>query len=223
MAFPGCWAENRFHQNAFTGDEVMSKPSDRVLIVYDSRLGSTGEVAEFIGRVLSEEGTLVDVKKLDEPIADLRKYDRVVVGSAIRYDRWLPEAAEFVRANRRHLSELPTAFFFTCLALAKGTAEGERKADSYARKLRELLPETKRVDVGRFAGVLDSSKATGVARLVLRALSVVTGVKEGDYRDWEAIRAWSRDLQSEERSTLRMFPGATPATRLNALENAASD
>ena len=60
----------------------------RVLVAYDSRLGSTAEVAACIGHVLAEQGASVDVVRIDR-VGDVGQYDRVVVGSAIRYDRWL--------------------------------------------------------------------------------------------------------------------------------------
>lgn len=62
----------------------MPNQRDRLLVAYSSRLGSTGEVASFIGRVLSEDGTSVDVKGFDQ-VGDLGPYNRFVLGSAIRY------------------------------------------------------------------------------------------------------------------------------------------
>ena len=45
-------------------------------------------------------------------------YHGAVVGSAIRSDRWLPEAKGFVERNSALLSRIPTAYFLTCLTLA---------------------------------------------------------------------------------------------------------
>ena len=163
----------------------------RVLVAYDSRLGSTAEVADCIGGVLAEQGAAVDVLAIDR-VGDVGRYDSVVVGSAIRYDRWLRGATRFVEANRQELSRVPVAMFFTCLALANGSARGQHKADGYAEQLRQLLPEAPGVQVGGFAGVLDLSRGPMWVRVVLRAIAAVTRVSPGDYRDWDAIRAWSR-------------------------------
>jgi menaquinone-dependent protoporphyrinogen oxidase len=59
------------------------------------------------------------------------------------------------------------------------------------------------VSEGLFAGVLDYAKLPLVDSLKMRALSAATRTPEGDYRDWDAIRAWARDLA-------RMLP-AVPA------------
>lgn len=164
---------------------------DRVLVAYDSPLGSTAELAAFIGRVLAEQGASVDIVRVDR-VADVGQYDSVVVGSAIRYDRWRPEATAFVEANRETLSRVPAAMFFTCLALAKGSERGERKAAGYAEQLRQLLPEAPDVQVGGFAGVLDPSRGPLWTRVLLRVIARVSGVAPGDYRDWNAIRTWCR-------------------------------
>ena len=161
-----------------------------MLVAYDSKLGSTAEVAKFMGSVLSEQGASIAVKPLSE-VDDLETYDSVIIGSAIRYDRWLPGATTFVRENETALSNVPVSFFFTCLTLAKPTPAAMLKAEGYADKLRSIVPEVKPVTVGGFAGVLQFARTPWPARLALRMLSIATGVKEGDYRDWAAIRLWT--------------------------------
>ena len=63
----------------------------RVLVAYASMHGSTGEVAEAIGRVLCGHGAAVDIR-LIKNVNSLTPYEAVVVGSAVRRDKWLPEA-----------------------------------------------------------------------------------------------------------------------------------
>lgn len=122
-------------------------------MAYDSKLGSTAEIAKFIGSVLTEKGSEVDVKPLSE-VDELDTYDSVIIGSAIRYDRWMPDATTFVRDNKKALIGVPVSFFFTCLTLAKPTPAALLKAEGYADKLRSIVPEVKPVSVGGFAGVL---------------------------------------------------------------------
>ena len=185
------------------------RPHDRILVAYDSRLGSTAEVAACLGRALAEQAASVDVLQIAH-VADIGRYDRVIVGSAIRYDRWLPAATSFVEANREALSGLPVAMFFTCLALAKGSAQGERKAAGYAEVLRVLLPEASDVQVGGFAGVLDPSRGPLWTRMLLRVLAWGSGIAPGDYRDWVAIQTWAQRLAAPPAGSLEasMRPGS---------------
>ena len=161
-----------------------------MLVAYDSKLGSTAEVAKFIGSVLTEQGAETEVKSLST-VDDLEAYDRVILGGAIHYDRWLPDATAFVKENKATLSSVPVSFFFTCLTLAKPTPAALLKAEGYADKLRSIAPEVTPTTIGGFAGVLQFARTPWPARFALRMLSIATGVKEGDYRDWTAIRSWT--------------------------------
>lgn len=172
----------------------MTKRVKHVLVVYASRLGSTAETAVFIADQLTIEGVTVVVKAVDE-VSALNDYDLVIVGSAIRFDRWLPDAVEFVRSRQSVLSERKIAYFFTCLTLAKRTEATERKAAQYAEKLEQLAPPLRPISIGLFGGVLDAGKAPWVTRALLRLLSFATGLKEGDYRDWNEISEWAKALR----------------------------
>ncbi len=68
----------------------MENPRTKVLVTYDSKLGSTAEVAKFMGSVLSDQGASISVKPLSE-VDYLEAYDSVIIGSAIRHDRWFGE------------------------------------------------------------------------------------------------------------------------------------
>ena len=169
----------------------MTNAQNRVLVAFDSRLGSTAEVAAFIGRVLIDNGQRVDVKAVSQ-VDNLSPYNLVLIGGAIRYDRWLPGVTKFTVAHLKTLQQVPVAFFFTCLTLANPTPDAVRKANSYAQQIRNLVPEVQPLSVGQFAGVLRFAGMPWLLRVVLRIVSLATGVKEGDYRDWDAIRDWAR-------------------------------
>jgi len=169
------------------------KNENKILVTYESQFGSTAEVAHFIGKILSKDGSKVDIEKINE-VDDLSSYSKVVVGSAIQYDKWMPEAREFVITNKEILAKLPVAFFFTCLVLSKKAEKAIQKANGYADKLYDLAAPVKPLTIGRFAGVLDYSKMSFAFRLVAKALLTIMGVKEGDYRNWDAIRLWANNI-----------------------------
>jgi len=171
-----------------------NKGGRKILIAYASEFGSTGEVAVAIGDVLCQEGNTVETKWIKN-VKDLNNYDQVIIGSAIHTDHWMSEATEFVTANQHILSKLPVAYFFTCLALSKLNEKAERKAMEYSDKLFAMVPQVKPVSVGRFAGVLDFSKWSFFSRLIAKGICSILRFKEGDYRDWDAIRAWAKNAQ----------------------------
>ena len=171
-----------------------NKGGHKILIAYASEFGTTGEVAVAIGDVLCQEGNTVETKWIKN-VKDINNYDQVIIGSAIHTDNWMSEATEFVTANQHILSKLPVAYFFTCLALSKRNEQAERKAMEYSDKLYAMVPQVKPVSVGRFAGVLDYSKWSFFSRLIAKGICSILRFKEGDYRDWNAIRAWAKDAQ----------------------------
>lgn len=174
----------------------MNNLKQHILLTYASKYGTTGELAEAIARTLRQAGATVDVKWVNN-VTDLKNYDAVIIGSAIQYDKWMPEARKFLTTHQDALSKLPVAYFFTCLTLSKRNEKTERQAMAYADKLYALHPHIKPVSVGRFAGVLDYSKMSFLSRLIFKGFSLITGVEEGDYREWAAIRNWTVDVYSK--------------------------
>lgn len=165
-----------------------------ILVAYASMNGSTGEVAEAIGRALCGANLTVDIRPV-ENVEEVEGYDGYVIGSAIRSDKWLPPARRFVEENRDSLASAPTAYFLTCLTLATPGPEPLRLAKAMLDPVLESVPEVKPVGLGLFAGVLDYGKYNFAVRMVMKRKMRAKGVKEGDYRDWDRIAAWTRTLQ----------------------------
>lgn len=173
---------------------VYKKNNDhKILVTYESQFGSTAEVANFIGHQLTLDSSKIDIKRISE-VDDLSSYTKIIIGSAIQYDNWMPEARAFVISNRKILAQLSIAFFFTCLTLSKKTDKTEKKANLYSETLYALAPEVKPISIGRFAGVLNYAKMSLVSRVFAKGLFTIIGVKEGDYRDWNAIGDWTKSL-----------------------------
>ena len=82
--------------------------SNKILVAYVSRTGSTAEVAEAIGQTLVESGVQVDVLPMQD-IKDLAPYQAVVAGSAIRGGKWLPEAMQFMQTHQAALAQKPSS------------------------------------------------------------------------------------------------------------------
>jgi menaquinone-dependent protoporphyrinogen oxidase len=186
-------AKVEFHESSCG---VGKEKGHKVLVAYASDCGSTGEVAEAIGQVLCQNGTAVDVR-LVENVKDLSPYQAAVVGSAIHSSKWLPEAMRFVETNQKFLSQLPVAYFMTCLTLYKSNDTTLRIAKSYLDPVLDAVPQVKPVDMGFFAGVLDYSKLSFMVRMVMKSKMKKKGVPEGDHRNWDAIRSWTKGLHTK--------------------------
>ena len=161
--------------------------SEKILVAYASRTGSTREVAEAIGQALAAGEADVDVRSAKDA-GDVAAYDAVVIGSAIRAGKWLPEATKLVSANREVLAERPVAYFVVCLTMKDNTRESRKTVSAYLDPVRALVEP---VSVGLFAGTLDYDRLPLPLRPIMKY-----GFKApaGDFRDFGAIRAWAASL-----------------------------
>ena len=176
--------------------QLKTKNRRKILIAYASHFGTTADVARTIGHILRAHGSIVETKCIQD-IKEVSCYDAVIVGSAIQYDKWMPDATAFVRDNQADLAKIPTAFFFTCLALSVRSEKSNHQGQVYADRLAAPFPRIKPVSIGQFAGVLDYKKIPFIARLAARIAFAFLGVKEGDHRDWSAIKAWTESIQPD--------------------------
>jgi menaquinone-dependent protoporphyrinogen oxidase len=161
----------------------------KILVTYATRCGSTGSVAERIGQVLCTSGATAEVRPV-KTVQDLGSYRAVVVGSAIRMGRWLPEATRFVEQQQSALLRVPVALFCVCMSVADGTIDGRRTAAAYLDPPRKLLGSV--AAEGLLAGTMDYARLPFLYRSLMRAIKQ----EEGDYRDWAAVEGWAGDLYS---------------------------
>lgn len=164
----------------------------KILVTYASRFGSTAGVAEAIGKTLTEHGAQVDVLPMRE-VQSLAPYKAVVAGSAINGGAWLPEGLKFVETHQAELRRKPFATFLVCMTL--GMKNGEQYRSHVSTWLEPVRAVVRPASEGLFAGALDISKIPSFSDRLKFRLSVLFGVwKEGDHRDWSAIRAWAESL-----------------------------
>ncbi|GAA4524970.1 flavodoxin domain-containing protein [Amycolatopsis samaneae] len=155
-----------------------------VLVAYAGKTGGTREIAEVIAEVLRDHGLSVRVLDAAEVTA-VQEYAAVVLGSALYFHRWRPEAVRLLERNAEALAGRPVWLFHSGPC---GPGAGTARVSLPARVA--LLAA--RIDAERtetFGGRLDPAKARGVvARLV------ASGQRAGDFRDWDRIRAWASDI-----------------------------
>jgi menaquinone-dependent protoporphyrinogen oxidase len=150
-----------------------------ILVTYASMFGSTGDVATAIGQALCRHGAKVDLQPL-KAVSELEACDAVVVGSAIRSSRWLPETTEFVEGHQKTLVEMPLAYFLCCLALARPDEEKRKEAEEFLDPVKKSIPSVNPVDIGLFAGVLDYSKMSFLMRTIMKRKMKQKGILEND-------------------------------------------
>ena len=163
---------------------------EKVLITYASTAGSTEEIAYAISEVLFQAGMLVDHCKMRQ-VRVITTYRAVVLGTAIRRGKPLPEAMRFVSEHRVALRHVPVACFSAGVWMREDTPENRAKTEGF---LAPLLAEIDQpVAVGCFAGKIDSGALSRFWRWL--APRDDSGIHlHGDWRDWDKIQGWAQEL-----------------------------
>jgi menaquinone-dependent protoporphyrinogen oxidase len=193
----------------------------RILVVHAGRYGSTAEVAEVVAEELRRCGATVDASPAGEDNR-IDAYDAIVIGSAIYWERLLPEAARFVEQNRGSLGRKRVASFLLCMELTRVTdgpdlgvpvtidprlgrpprVQGKLSYWERTHLLSAILgpvldaaPEVHPVSVGVFRGRVDYRRLRFVHFVLMKSTWLLfRRAPEGDFRNWEAIRSWARSL-----------------------------
>ncbi len=153
----------------------------RVLVAFDTKHGSTGQVAQTVADTLRGEGFDVHVERVDD-VGTLEDVDAVVVGAPVYVGRLTKGARRLFVERRADLTRLPVAVF------ALGPLhEDPHEFDDAARSLEKALQAVPEVDpktIRVFGGSLEPRDL----RFPLSRM------ERSDIRDWDAIRAWARAL-----------------------------
>jgi menaquinone-dependent protoporphyrinogen oxidase len=150
----------------------------RVLVAFDTKHGSTGQVAQTVADTLRGEGVDVHVERVDD-VDSLEDVDAVVVGAPVYVGRLTRGARRLLAGHRAELEHLPVAVF------ALGPLHDEpREFDDAARSLEKALasvPEVEPRSVRVFGGALEPDDHRFPFNRMARS----------DLRDWDSIRAWA--------------------------------
>ncbi len=162
--------------------------SEKVLVAYATRYGSTGAVADAIAARLRERGLDVDVKPVREA-GSLEGYESVVFGAPFYMGAMLKDGRAWLEQQRAALEERPSAIF----ALGPtSAADDPPAARAQLDAALEKLPWFKPVAAEMFVGAFDPARLRLADRLVMMLpASPLHGLAAHDDRDWTAIGEWA--------------------------------
>lgn len=172
---------------------VTKEPSmESVLVCYQTRYGSTREIANQIAEVLERAGLRVTLIPISA-VRDLTPFDAVVIGSPLYMGKWLAEAREFVGRFHVQLRARPVAVFTVGYSFRDRVQEhipGDDEA------LEHVLFFISPVATGFFAGKVDPDSMSPADK----SITTMAGVSPGDFRDPDAVRKWAERLPAIFRS-----------------------
>jgi menaquinone-dependent protoporphyrinogen oxidase len=160
--------------------------AERILVAYASRKGSTAEIAQAVGKELQSAGYSVDVVEMNT-ISSLAGYNAVVIGGPLYMGKVVGDVGKFVGKHREALVKLPVAAFTVGVApVSKDPVQIDNAMKILHTSIAPLQPIAETV----FAGRVDPTKLSFIQRWMIGKVKSPVG----DFRDWDAIARWAREL-----------------------------
>lgn len=154
-----------------------------VLVTFASKHGSTEQIAAAIRDELETAGLNVRFQPAED-VGHIDEYQAVIIGSAIYVGKWQKSALELIDRCAGQLKEKQVWLF----------SSGPIGDDPFPKEsppiTDELVEKTGAIDHQSFTGRLDRSRLGLGERLITK----VVRAPEGDFRDWDAIRAWANSV-----------------------------
>jgi menaquinone-dependent protoporphyrinogen oxidase len=167
----------------------------RVLVVFYSRYGQTGKIAEFISDELAQQAHRVDIFDLnDEGKKELsvKDYDAVIVGAPVYLHRFPRKIVSWVYKNAVELAGVQSSFFAVCLGVLEQTAavqEDERNIVQKFFSTTGWFPSQWTI----FAGALKYTSYNWFLKRLMRNIARRAGgdtdlTHDFEYTDWQKVR-----------------------------------
>jgi menaquinone-dependent protoporphyrinogen oxidase len=157
----------------------------RVLVSAASKYGATSEIAQAVADVLAAKGLEVTVVPPAQADA-IEEFDAVVLGSAVYMGQWMKPAREFVERSAAALAARPV-WLFSSGPVGEPATPADKPVD-----VAKILQATKARDHQIFTGKLVKKHLSFPDRAVASAIRA----QEGDFRNWDDIRAWATSIAS---------------------------
>ncbi|MFF1296340.1 MULTISPECIES: flavodoxin domain-containing protein [unclassified Streptomyces] len=158
----------------------------KVLVAYGTTNGSTARIAEAVAAVLRKEGFTAEALPAGA-VARVTPYDAVVLGGGLYAGRWHKDARRFVRRHGGELAGLPL-WLFSSGPLDASASERDIPPVPGVQKVITRLDARGHIT---FGGCLEEGAKGWVARMIVR------NGKGGDFRDFDRIEQWARQIADE--------------------------
>ena len=178
-----------FFEKSCGTDNINGK---RVLVAYDSKHGSTADVAEKIGDVLCENGFRVDMRPALK-VEEISPYDAIVIGSPMYYATFLPGALKFLERHRNILAVKKVALFVTSTSVDKETGMvNTNLLRLISSSVLSKFPEIKIIEpIGLMPGKFYFKEIFPVEVVNFKQ----TGYDEvGDLLNYDFVRSWTEEI-----------------------------
>jgi menaquinone-dependent protoporphyrinogen oxidase len=165
----------------------------KILILYSTTDGHTGEIARHIAGHIARAGhepTRVDVQD-PPPGFTLAGFDAAIVGASIHMEKYQRRMLAYARTHAAELARLPGAFFSVCMTAA---GSGERDRAHAQAYIDRFVTHTgwRQAHTVSFAGAVLYTRYNFLKRFVMRQIMRARGrdtdtSRDFVYTDWQQV------------------------------------
>lgn len=172
---------------------------DTILLIYASVDGQTKKISNFLSEQLEQEGKKMVLYDVDEFDGKLENFDKIIIGSSIRYGVHHKSLIEFINVNK-HILDLRKTAFFSVNLVARKPEKNQANTNPYVIKFfKEIAWRPTIVEV--FAGKLDYKKYPFFDRIMIQFIMWITkGPTDKntkiEYTDWDRVKAFGQKVNS---------------------------
>lgn len=170
----------------------------RVLVVYGTKYGHTGTVAERVAETLREAGhevVVMDSAQVPEGFS-VAGFDGFVLGGSLHYGRYRRSLRQFIAKYRTALAARPSAFFSVEIATLIPNPRAQAHPGNAVEQLQQKLWWRPKL-IGSFWGAVSYTRYDPVTKAVFKEVSKRTGgltdtTQDAVYTDWNAVAKFAR-------------------------------
>lgn len=173
-----------------------------ILIIYSTTDGHTLKICQRLQQVIEQQAHRVNLVSVNEALdADLKRFDKIVIGASIRYGKHRPEVFDFIGRNEKILKSKPNAFF-SVNVVARKPEKNRPETNPYMKKFKKKSLWQPR-ELAVFAGKIDYQKYRFWDRQIIRFIMWMTkGPTDTktvtEFTNWEEVDAFGRRVGSME-------------------------
>lgn len=157
--------------------------SDKTLIVFQTRTGTTEKAASYLAENIKSNVSMVNLKK--DSIPNLNEFSTILVGGSIRASAIQSGLKKFMVKNTSVLLEKKLGLFLCCME--EGATAEKQFNDSFPEELRKHATA-----IAYFGGEFDFDKLNFLERGIVKK---VAGISESISKiDYKAIEKFATDI-----------------------------
>ena len=166
-------------------------------IIYSSVDGQTLKICNKLRDELLQKNQNVELFSIDDYNEDVTNFDRIIIGSSIRYGVHNKKIIDFINTHKQQLDSIRTAFFSVNL-VARKPEKSTPHTNPYVIKFFKTINWTPTM-VEVFAGKLDYKKYSFFDRIMIQFIMWMTKGPtktsiEIEYTDWDKVKEFGIKL-----------------------------